>query len=246
MINGNVKVNYLYHSSFSVETENYLLIFDYFKDEVDGGEKRIANGAVGSSDLATDKKVIVFSSHSHGDHFNPVILKWRDINPDIEYVLSDDIVIEESCDKIHVMGPYESIKLGEVTIKSYGSTDLGISFMVYVDGKNIFHAGDLNWWYWWDDTEEEIRKAEDWFKAEVDRIVGEKIDVAFFPVDQRLEHNYCVGAKYFINKLSPKYLIPMHFADVYETTAKFKLEAAGNSTEAIEITKRGQEFKFDI
>lgn len=239
-----VKVNYLYHSGFSVETENYLLIFDYFKDSVDSGEKKIPNGAVGISDLSADKKIIVFSSHSHADHFNPVILQWRDINQDIEYVFSDDIVIDESSSKIHMMGPYEFLQLGDVTVKSYGSTDLGISFMVYVDGKGIFHAGDLNWWYWWDDTEEEIKEAEEWYKAEVERIVGEEIDLAFFPVDQRLEHNYCIGAKYFIDKLSPKYLIPMHFGEVYETTNKFKSEIAGAATEAIEINKRGQEFNL--
>jgi L-ascorbate metabolism protein UlaG (beta-lactamase superfamily) len=241
-----VKINYLYHSGFSVETENYLLIFDYFKDEADIGEKNIANGAVGSSDLAADKKIIVFSSHSHGDHFNPVILEWRAVRQDIEYVLSDDIVIKESSSKLHKMGLYERLQLGDVTVKSYGSTDIGISFMVYVDGVNIFHAGDLNWWYWWDDTEEEIEKAETWFKSEVDRIIGEDIDVAFFPVDQRLEHNYCVGAKYFMNKLTPKFLVPMHFGDVYETTSKFKSETEGIKTKVFEISKRGQEFKLTL
>ena len=89
-------------------------------------------------------------------------------------MLSNDIILQETDSSISFMGPYEEIELAGVKIKSYGSTDIGISFMVYVDGINIFHAGDLNWWYWWDDTPEEIEKAERWFKEEVERIVGKR------------------------------------------------------------------------
>ena len=33
-----------------------------------------------------DKKVSVFSSHIHHDHFNPEILKWHEINKNIKYI----------------------------------------------------------------------------------------------------------------------------------------------------------------
>lgn len=235
-----VKVTYLDHSSFAVETEKHLLIFDYYKDESEGAQRSLSNGVVGEEDLKIHKEVIVFSSHSHGDHFNPIILKWRSWRPDIKYVLSDDIKVEEKDSSINLMGLYEEIELAGAKIKSYGSTDIGISFMVHVDGVNIFHSGDLNWWYWWDDTPEEIEKAERWFKEEVERIVGEKIDIAFFPVDPRLEHNYCKGALYFIEKLQPKYLVPMHFWGNFDVCSRFKAEAAGLSTEVVEISRRGE------
>jgi L-ascorbate metabolism protein UlaG (beta-lactamase superfamily) len=235
-----VKITYLDHSGFAVETENHLLIFDYFKDESEKGHRSLSNGVVGEEDLKIHKDVIVFSSHSHGDHFNPVILKWRFWRPDIEYVLSDDIELEEEVSNVNFMGSYEEIDLKAVKVKSYGSTDIGLSFMVYVDGINIFHAGDLNWWYWWDDTAEEIEKADRSFKEEVEKILGEKIDIAFFPVDPRLEHNYSKGGLYFIEKLKPKYLVPMHFWGNFDVCSKFKSEAGGASTEVMEIRKRGQ------
>jgi len=235
-----VKVTYLDHSSFAVETEKHLLIFDYYNDESEGPQRALSSGVVGEEDLKVNKEIIVFSSHSHGDHFNPLILKWRSWRPDIKYVLSNDIVLEEKDSNIRFMVPYEQIQLDSVNIRSYGSTDIGISFMVHVDGVNIFHAGDLNWWYWWDDTPEDIQKAERWFKEEVERIVGEKIDIAFFPVDPRLEHNYCKGALYFIEKLAPKYFVPMHFWGNFDVCSKFKAEVEGLSTEVVEISSRGQ------
>ncbi|WP_139902048.1 hypothetical protein [Clostridium thermarum] len=65
-------------------------------------------------------------------------------------------------------------------------------------------------------------------------------------MDQRLEHNYCIGAKYFIEKLKPKFLIPMHFGEVYETTSKFKAETEAKNTKIIEIEKKGQEFRLTV
>lgn len=236
-----IKINYLYHSGFAVETTNYVMIFDYFKDSPIQKLKNIANGAVGEGDLKTDKKILVFSSHSHSDHFNPVILDWENLRPDIKFIFSSDIKVEKKSKNIDLLSAYEEITIDDAYIKAYGSTDIGISFLVNVDGVSIFHAGDLNWWYWWDDTEEEIEKAENWFKEEVEKIKGEKIDIAFFPVDQRLEHNYCIGAKYFIQEINPSVLIPMHFGDKFETTERFSDEMKGASTKIIQLTHRGQE-----
>jgi Predicted Zn-dependent hydrolases of the beta-lactamase fold len=236
-----IRINYLYHSGFAVETEKYFFIFDYFMDSVENGEEKLSNGVIRIDELPKDKSIIVFSSHSHGDHFNPLILQWKAYRPDIKYVLSSDISIEEESDNIYIMDPYEEVELDSIRIKSFGSTDLGVSYLLKLEDCSIFHAGDLNWWYWWDDTPEEIERAETWFKDEIRKIEEETVDIAFFPVDQRLEHNYCIGAKYFIEKLKPKYLIPMHFGDNYETTVRFNKEIRDCSTKVIEITHRGQE-----
>jgi L-ascorbate metabolism protein UlaG (beta-lactamase superfamily) len=217
------------------------MIFDYYKDSVDQGEKSISTGAISEVDLTTNKKIIVFSTHSHGDHFNPVILEWSNIRNDISYVLSSDIKLEKKSENIKMISAYEQVQIDDVSVKAYGSTDIGISFLVSVDGVDIFHAGDLNWWYWWDDTEEEIRAMETAFKEEIGKLKGNRVDIAFFPVDQRLKHNYCLGAKYFIEEIHPSVLIPMHFGDVFDTTTSFKGEMKNSLTTVVEITHRGQE-----
>ena len=61
-----VKVTYLEHSGFAVETEKHLLIFDYFNDKGEGAGRSLSNGVVGEETLRIDKEVLVFSSHSHG------------------------------------------------------------------------------------------------------------------------------------------------------------------------------------
>lgn len=220
----NVKVQYLYHSGFSVETANNLIIFDYYQGTIHLG----------------NKPVYVFSSHGHPDHYNPVILKWQKERPDIHYIFSNDIEIKPGNNRITFMSPAELCQINDLKIKAYGSTDLGVSYHVSCEGLHIFHAGDLNWWYWWGETAEEIARAEKDFKAEIAKIKGQKIDLAFFPVDPRLEHNYGLGAEYFIEELKPGVLIPMHFWDNQQAVQKFADKMQDSPTKIITLTQRGQ------
>lgn len=142
----NVKIHYLYNSGFSLETQNNFFIFDYCKDTARSKEKCISNGVVGEKDLKINKIVFVLSSHSHADHFNPVILKWQKIRSDIMYILSSDIKVKDGSENIITMYPYEEVKLNDVYIKTFGSTDIGVSFLLDVDGISIFHSGDWGKW----------------------------------------------------------------------------------------------------
>ena len=192
-----------------------------------------------------DKKTYVFCSHIHPDHYNPEIFEWQKKRPSVQYILSNDICGDKGIplakDNITFVSPYEEKEIDDIKVKAYSSTDEGVSFLVQCDGKNIFHAGDLNWWYWSEDTPEEIKKAEISFKEEIAKIKGERIDIAFFPVDPRLKHNYCLGAELFINEINPRYFIPMHFWDDYEVIRQFSTRMKACSTQVIEFTQRGQE-----
>lgn len=218
-----MKIEYIHHSGCTIETENYFLVLDYYKGDIS----------------LKNKKTIVFSSHGHKDHYNPEILQWQNRHKDIDYVLSKDIGVEPSSN-VHIMEPYEELKLYDINIKSFGSTDLGLSFLIDVEGKKIFFAGDLNWWIWSEDTEEEKEAMEKAFKGEVQKLKGHEIYVAFFPVDPRLRENYSLGGKYLIGELNPKYFIPIHFWNKFSTTKDFKNEMANFPTKVIEIYKDNQ------
>ena len=56
-------LTYIFHSSFVLETEQSILIFDYWLDPYD----------VVYSFLKKNKPIYVFSSHFHEDHFNKVL-----------------------------------------------------------------------------------------------------------------------------------------------------------------------------
>ncbi|NLI92840.1 MAG: MBL fold metallo-hydrolase [Peptococcaceae bacterium] len=225
-----IKIQYIYHSGFRIETEKHIFIFDYFQGQV----------------VLGDKQTIVFSSHSHPDHYNPVIFSWQNDKPDIHYVLSHEISSVPKGVNVSFLSPYEEIVIGDVYIKAFGSTDLGVSFLVRCHGLSLFHAGDLNWWYWWRDIPEEITKAELLFKEEIAKMKGQKIDIAFFPVDQRLEHHYCTGADYFIQEIGPQYLVPMHFGDDLTTPVTYAEKMKDSPTKVIKITEEEQEILLSV
>lgn len=62
-----MQVTYLYHSGFAVDTGDNFLIFDYYRDLPRGAG--LSKGVVRPADLA-GRRVTVFASHHHPDHFN--------------------------------------------------------------------------------------------------------------------------------------------------------------------------------
>ena len=56
-----MKVTYIFHSSFLVETEKNYLLFDYFKGDI--------------PEMDPEKQLVVLVSHRHEDHFSPDIYK---------------------------------------------------------------------------------------------------------------------------------------------------------------------------
>ncbi|KAJ51989.1 L-ascorbate metabolism protein UlaG (beta-lactamase superfamily) [Clostridium tetanomorphum] len=238
------KIHYLYHDGFAVETTNHFLIFDYYYNTPMGEEMNLQNGVVGLDDIKNKKNIFVFSSHGHHDHFNPVILDWEKYNSEIKYILSSDITLPEYKNNYYTIWENKDLQLDDIYIKTFHSTDIGVAFLVKVDGLTIFHAGDLNWWNWKEDPIEERVKMELDFKKEITKLEGENINIAFFPVDPRLEEFSYLGGKYFIEKIHPEMFIPMHFWAKNSITKDFKnkiLESSHEiSTNIIEIFSRGQ------
>ena len=230
-----MKIRYIYHSCFLIETANSFLLFDYFKhrNDKDGFDfEKLLNDII-----AGPKALYIFSSHSHQDHFSYNVFTWISKKPNTYYILSSDIKIYNRIENSYVVRPGDQLSINEIKLNTFGSTDEGVSFMVNIEGLNVFHAGDLNWWKWYDDTPEEEKAMENAFKAIVQDIsnLGVKIDAAFFPVDSRLELNYLCGGQYFIEVLKPKLFFPMHFWDKYETVTDFKKAMSGHNTNIIEI-----------
>jgi len=238
-------IHYLYHSGFAVKTENYLLIFDYYDDKPEKGIRGLENGVVSDLDLKEYENICVFVSHGHYDHFNRVIFDWAEVNPKVQYFLSSDVPIRENKQNYHKMGPYQEFIKDDFQVKTYGSTDIGVSFLVKVDGLNIFHAGDLNCWYWYyESTSQELEEDYDKFINEMKKMMGEQVDIAFFPVDPRLKEYFYMGGEYFIKHMKPKLFVPMHFGEQYSITKEFAQRMKDSPCEVITISRRGQKIYF--
>lgn len=145
-------------------------------------------------------------------------------------------------ENVYAVRKNEDISVNNLKISTFGSTDEGISFMVHVDDLVIFHAGDLNWWKWMDDTEEEEKQMENAFKSIIKDIMVKdvNIDVAFFPVDGRLEDNYSSGGQYFLEQIKSKIFIPMHFWEVFSITSEFKKLLSSSDTKIVEINHNNE------
>jgi len=231
------QIYHLYHSGVAVQAEGNLLIFDY-SNHMRG--KGLSKGFVSDEDLAGSDGVFVFVSHRHGDHYNPVIFDWVEVQPDIKYILSDDIHPPRNSGNIVLMKKDQEKSVAGIKIKTYGSTDQGVSFLVEVEGLKVFHAGDLNWWHWKSFNEKQLEREERDYKGEIDKLKGERINIAFVPVDPRLEEYYFLAGEYFIQKIKPELFVPIHFGNNYAVTRDLKDIIQNPDVEVAEIEARGQ------
>lgn len=234
-------VTYYHHSGFSVAMDDVLLVFDYWTGE--HGElpedKRITVDF-----LKQFRQVYVFISHEHPDHLDPVVFTWRNEAP-VTYIVSADMPVGTRGKR---MAPGDNLTLSsEVSVKAFDSTDLGVSFLVDIQGVHVFHAGDLNFWHWREEsTVKEIEEADDAFRQAVEPIAREKIDLAFFPVDARQGLMYDAGANYFIMCVKPRLLIPMHFWGRAEIAMEFARRSRCRQTEVMALTRYGEQISLDF
>lgn len=224
-----MKLIHIYHSGVLVKIQDSILIFDCLDSNI-------------SKSFSEEEKIYTFVSHGHSDHYSRSIFQWDKINPKIKYILSSDIKIYDKKQNYHFMDEYQEINIDDLKIQSFGSTDIGVSFLVTIKDKKIFHAGDLNWWHWKNDSSEAQKKEEEDFKYEVEKLRGENIDIAFIPVDPRLKEHYYLAAEYFAKTIGPKLLVPIHFGNDFDITKKINDKLSSYEAKVLEIERKNQEF----
>jgi len=236
-----MKLTYLYHSGFVIEGAQCTIIFDYFKDSDD---KYLKNSLT-----AFKGKLYVCASHWHPDHFNKEVLQWKNVRPDTEYIFSEDILQKKKTPPTiaSYLNKGDVWKDENLSVKAFGSTDAGISFLIETEGKKIFHAGDLNNWHWDEEsTPEEIQEAEQNYLKELQTLSSEvkQLDLAIFPVDSRLGKNYKRGAEQFVDAIQTGFFAPMHFGSKYRQANAFQSYAEKAGCKFITFAKTGESFQF--
>lgn len=224
-----MKVTFIEHSGFMVEMEQNVLLFDYYQGEIPSFD--------GS------KTLYVFASHSHADHYDPAIWKLKEQYKDIHYILSDDIKDNEDA---VVMKAHEKKEVAGIEIETLRSNDMGVAFLVKVEGKTIYHAGDLNWWHWNGEPEEDNEYYKKTFQDEMKYLEGKKIDLAFMLLDPRQEDKYCWGMNYFLEHTDSKVVFPMHCFEHYKINHHYLNSEDGRRWKDIvrDITGAGQVFEI--
>ncbi len=236
-----MKLHYIYHSGFALETDTFTVLIDYYKDtsEADPGK-----GWVHDQLLPDPRPLYVLASHFHPDHFNKEVLTWREKHPDIHYIFSRDILKHRRAAEQDALWLCKGEKYQDdlLSIQAFGSTDVGISFLMEIEGRRVFHAGDLNNWHWSDEsTPEEIREAEGDYLAELNLLyeAAPELHLALFPVDPRIGTDYMRGARQFVEKIRTHVFVPMHFGEDYTGARAFAPIAKENGCLFLCPTKRG-------
>lgn len=220
-----MRITHLYHSGVFVELEHHQLLFDYIK---------------GYLPLDIHKPLYIFVSHHHSDHFDPCIFNIQ--HPHITYIFSSSI---EHYDQVNYVDVHQTYHFDDIEVKTLLSTDIGCAFIVHVEGKTIYHAGDLHWWHWQGEPQEDNDFQKINYQKEIDSI-GEVIDVAFVVVDQRQEDDYLLGIKYFLKHVQSHYIFPIHYFGDYSITQQFEKEKLDNPYQAQIIQIHHHQESFEI
>lgn len=197
-----MRVTYIHHSSFLVETERCYYLFDYEKGYL--------------PKMNVTKPIYVLSSHGHHDHYNVEIFSiLKNLNMKVHAILSDDIEIPSNVDVLQVSDGKKYILDEKHILTTFKSTDLGVAFLIEDEDKIIYHAGDLNDWVWDDETDAYNEQMTFDYRKQIgllsNKLNGQKVDVAFVVLDPRQEKDYDRGLCYFLEHILVEKVYPMHY-----------------------------------
>ncbi len=213
-----VTIKWLAHASFQIKADKKIVYIDLEQgaDPKEPGD-------------------IILSTHSHFDHCDPA--KIKSVRRD------DSVVIAPADCKEKIGGTVHSLKAGEEkeidgiqirAVEAYNETrfrspgkpfhpkGLGVGYIITVEGKAIYHAGDTD------------------FISEMKELGP--IDVALLPVGgtYTMENDDGADAALAIN---PKVAIPMHTWD--KDVSEFKNKVEANSNTRVVVLEKNGEFNLD-
>lgn len=237
-------IYFIDHSGFLLERENVCFLFDYYTGDIPIIDEK--------------KELIVFVSHHHQDHYNPVIFEFLRSKRNVTFVMPKGMPIkkyaisyeEEGIDVFShmcLMGKNTTqdlqLEKGEVLhITTMKSTDAGVAYLLTYQGSNYYHAGDLNLWLW----EEQERQAKEnmvrKYVAQMEKLKGMKIDAAFVPLDPRLGRYAFDGMLQFLVCTNTQKVYPMHFWGEYKIISRFLQKYPQYHDIVVPIRKSGEQF----
>ena len=246
-------VHYLDHSAWLMQTQNRLLLFDYGELPVRQDKGLPAEGVFDLQNLP-DMPLYVFASHRHRDHYSAELHKRLSQNERSNFILGLDakpLVHElKNCPgKTWQVWPNMELVLHDLVIRCTGSTDSGVSFLVESPEGVFYHGGDLAVWddeaFYRDNYRQQVDLLERWVE-QTKRIPA----IAFLPVstsDGFQEEALLDGVWYFLKKIRPLNILPMHahgYEDLYQRFAD--LAKAEGWTNVLTPRTPGDCFTFDL
>jgi ankyrin repeat protein/L-ascorbate metabolism protein UlaG (beta-lactamase superfamily) len=140
---GEAMVWFLGHSSWAVRTCSHFLVFDYTGRSGRGADDPgLSNGNIVPEEIAHED-VLVFTSHAHGDHFNPIIYSWKSKLPRSRYFFGWDL--NAPIDVYSFGEPRAELEMADVkihTVYDHHETVPEVAFLIGIDGIDMLFSGD--------------------------------------------------------------------------------------------------------
>lgn len=239
-----MNITFIDHSGFFLETETACFLFDYYKGEI--------------PQVNTEKPLLVFVSHGHADHYNPVIFELVQKHPTVQFIIPKGTqikkyVLEQEERGVDLSAHLMLIKKNEtyditlsngnrLTITTLKSTDSGVAYLLGYEGKTIYHGGDLNLWLWEGESEEYNRNMSVKYFTQLEKLKGKQIDIAFVPLDPRQGKDTFAGMESFLEYTNTKSVFPMHMWEQYDVIQRFLQKHPEYAMSLMQIEKTGQTF----
>jgi L-ascorbate metabolism protein UlaG (beta-lactamase superfamily) len=217
-----VTIKWLDHASFQIRSDKKVIYVD-----------------LGENAQPSEKADVILVTHSHGDHCDPKLIKQAQKDGTV-------IVAPANC-KSEIGGVILSLKPGEQksvngvnvrAVEAYNETrfrapgkpfhpkGLGVGYVVTVEGKTIYHAGDTD------------------FIAEMKNLGP--IDVALLPIGGKYTMEVDDGSDAAL-AINPKVVIPHHHwgGKFGQTPEAFKEKVETNSEIQVVILQANEEYHLD-
>ncbi|MEZ5357223.1 MAG: MBL fold metallo-hydrolase [Candidatus Zixiibacteriota bacterium] len=196
---GEAYIWYLLHCGYAVRTETKLLIFDYVRSTRDFSDtmsvQSLTTGRINPAEIK-DLDVYVFVTHSHEDHFDPIIFEWRKEVDKLTYVFGWQATDDTS--HYHLVDPKASLHIGNMVIYTINcrSGVPEVAYLIKTDGLTIFFQGDFK-------TDS---------MADIDYLLSycETVDMAFLGAHTRQWGMAFSRISNIMRRLSPEVVFPMH------------------------------------
>ena len=192
---------FLGHCGFAVQTLHYFLIFDYVEEHLRNAYRQPDNPSLSTGYIRPeeikDLKVRVFTTHEHGDHYDPVIFDWTNHIADIEYFFGWRAT--NNTEHHHLIGHRASWQDEDMEIHTINSNHSGVpevAYLVMVDGLAIYHNGDYQGNY-----QEDVSYL---------KTMSDSVDLAFLSCVWQEQWTYHRVTLELITGLQPNAAFPMH------------------------------------
>jgi L-ascorbate metabolism protein UlaG (beta-lactamase superfamily) len=240
-----VEVVYVHHNSFILKLPERTFLFDY---------PALSHLPQDAPALVTrevaGKRLFVVFSHSHADHLNPEVGAVTALAASVRYIVSDDVpdmcpeVLPEAPDEVLVVAPDDDVTFEGVHLRALESNDLGVAFILEVEGLRLYYGGDLANWDWESLPDKARAESRAFFAAALDTVAAGPVSIAFSNVDKRLKS--LAGGPEVVRRLAPALFVPMHTFGETGWLATIENELAVAGSRVFSYRRMGDRLRLDL